>query len=251
MTTRKTPATPTAGPAATSALGALVASRLAHLERALAGHAARLEDVVLAGSASDLLAELGDAHDRLAAELEALRAAQRHDLAATAIEAREAWGAGRPPGGALEAAREHAGSTDPQTAPRIETAPAQPALGPSTSDLAAADRELAELRRRVAAFPGELAAAVQRARAEAADGARAQAAAAIRDGETARSVVEQRLADAQHLGAAQAARIAELEHELADAVTRLRDIAVKTVEGVAAMAAAPPPRPGVSRQHKA
>lgn len=258
--------TPTSLPAAVPVEH--LAARLDRLEEALRDHSTRLDEVFRVGETGGLLVGLAAAHAQLEQELKAWETARRQDMEARAAEARTSWDVERRRFREAfeeeksrvtrewEREREELEQTTRSRKARLDTelraltAEREQALAGKERAVEEARRELEELRRQVKRFPAELTAAVERARGEALAGARAQLAAAAKDADVTRAVLEERVAEAQRLTAQQAARIGELEHDLRDAMAKLREIAISTVQGVSALVSAPPPVPKATSSRK-
>ncbi len=114
-------------------------------------------------------------------------------------------------------------------------------LAEREQSLAARETELAELRARVQAFPGELAAAVEKARQEATALAeeRARVAAELRakDADASDRLLKQRIQTLEATVKEQAGRLEELLREQREATDRVRDIALKAIEGASGASA--------------
>jgi hypothetical protein len=242
--------------------------QLGRLEQALLDHTRRLEEVFRVGETASLLTGLAAAHGQLEQELKTWETARRQEMEAKAAEARSAWEAERRRfrqgfdedkarvTREWEREREEHERTARSRRARLEEeiratmAERERALAIREREAANAARELEELRSRVQSFPAELAAAVEQARTHASAGVRAQVVAAAKDADVARAILEERVAEAQRLTAQQAARIVELEHDLKDAMDKLKEIVIKTVEGVGALAKAAPPQVKPAAVHK-
>ena len=122
-----------------------------------------------------------------------------------------------------------------------ERAKQEKALAEREAAVAAREQELADLRARVESFPAELQKAVQRAREEAAavESEKARHEAELRarevDGET--RLLKQRIQTLEQVQKDLSARVLELQKELKEATDRVRDIAVKAIEGASGAAA--------------
>ncbi|HXX40085.1 MAG TPA: hypothetical protein VEP50_18370 [bacterium] len=107
--------------------------------------------------------------------------------------------------------------------------------------LAAREVRLAELEARVQAFPAELEQAVARAQeaAVAAERERTRVSSelAAKEAQAAEALLKQRVAALEEQNRAQNLRIGQLERELREAVDRVRDIALKAIEGASGAAA--------------
>jgi len=114
-------------------------------------------------------------------------------------------------------------------------------LGAREEALAAREARLAELEGRVQGFPTELEQAVARAREETAgverERARVAADLAAKGAQSTEALLTQRIAALEEQTKAQATRVGELERDLRDAVDRVRDIALKAIEGASGAAA--------------
>ena len=114
-------------------------------------------------------------------------------------------------------------------------------IGAREEALAVREARLAELESRVQAFPSELEQAVVRAREEAVQAERERARAtsdlAAKEAQSTEALLKQRVAALEEQTKTQATRIAELERELREAVDRVRDIALKAIEGASGAAA--------------
>jgi len=107
--------------------------------------------------------------------------------------------------------------------------------------LAASEARLAELEARVQAFPGELEQAVAQAQQAAIvverERARMASESAAKEAQAAEALLKQRVGTLEEQNRAQSARIGQLERELREAVHRVRDIALKAIEGASGAAA--------------
>jgi uncharacterized coiled-coil protein SlyX len=115
------------------------------------------------------------------------------------------------------------------------------ALAEREAAVAAREKELADLQARVQALDGEMQRAVAQAREEATKAAeeRARQSAALKgkDFEGTEKLQQQRIQTLEALVAEKNARIEELQTELRDASVKVRDIAVKAIEGASGAAA--------------
>ena len=122
-----------------------------------------------------------------------------------------------------------------------ERARQEKALGERESAVAAREKELTDLQARVQAFDAELQRAVAQAREEATkvaeERARQTAALKAKDFEGTEKLLQQRIQALEALVGEKSARIDELQNELREATVKVRDIAVKAIEGASGAAA--------------
>jgi hypothetical protein len=122
-----------------------------------------------------------------------------------------------------------------------ERATQEKALAERECAVAGRETELADLRARVQALDAELQRAVAQAREEATKVAeeRARQAAALKakDFEGMEKLLQQRIQALEALAAEKNTRIDELQNELREATVKVRDIAVKAIEGASGAAA--------------
>ncbi len=122
-----------------------------------------------------------------------------------------------------------------------ERAKQEKALAERESAVAAREKELADLQTRVQAMDAELQRAVSQAREEATkaaeERARQTAALKAKDFEGTEKLLQQRNQALEALVAEKNARIDALQNELSDATVKVRDIAVKAIEGASGAAA--------------
>ena len=115
------------------------------------------------------------------------------------------------------------------------------ALGDRESAVAAREKELADLQARVQAIDTELQRAVAQAREEATkaaeERARQTAALKAKDSEGTEKLLQQRIQTLEALVGEKNVRIEELQNELREATVKVRDIAVKAIEGASGAAA--------------
>ena len=109
------------------------------------------------------------------------------------------------------------------------------------SAVAAREKELADLQARAQAMDAELQRAVAQAREEATkvaeERARQTAALKAKDFEGTEKLLQQRIQTLEALVGEKNARIEQLQNELSDATVKVRDIAVKAIEGASGAAA--------------